>query len=62
MVKKGEDIDKIKISKKQPEELLGRTDVQGLTVAQVFARLMNVSDRFESHQLSWRPALQSIPE
>ncbi|KAK9071172.1 hypothetical protein SSX86_005891 [Deinandra increscens subsp. villosa] len=53
---------KIKISKKQLEELLGRTDVQGLTVKEVLARLMNASDRFESHQRSWRPALQSIPE
>ncbi|KAF5814995.1 hypothetical protein HanRHA438_Chr03g0129311 [Helianthus annuus] len=53
---------KIKISKKQLEELLGKTDVQGLTVAQVLARLMNVSDRFESNQRSWRPALHSIPE
>ena len=52
----------IKISKKQLEELLGMTDVQGLIVEQVLAWLMNVSDRFESHQLSWRPALQSISE
>ncbi|KAI3496974.1 hypothetical protein L1887_39353 [Cichorium endivia] len=53
---------KIKISKKQLEELLGRTDVQGLTVQQVLAKLMNVSDGFESHQRPWRPSLQSIPE
>ncbi|KAI3755868.1 hypothetical protein L1987_55677 [Smallanthus sonchifolius] len=53
---------KIKISKKQLEELLGRTDVQGLTVEQVLAQLMDASDGFESHQRSWRPALQSIPE
>ncbi|XP_024960750.1 uncharacterized protein LOC112501271 [Cynara cardunculus var. scolymus] len=53
---------KIKISKKQLEELLGRADVQGLTVQQVLAQLMNVSDRFETHQRTWRPALHSIPE
>ncbi|KAL7585688.1 uncharacterized protein LOC111912689 [Lactuca sativa] len=53
---------KIKISKKQLEELLGRTDVQGLTVEQILAKLMNVSDGFESNQRPWRPALQSIPE
>ncbi|KAI3702978.1 hypothetical protein L6452_28732 [Arctium lappa] len=53
---------KIKISKKQLEELLGRADVQGLTVEQVLAQLMNVSDRFDTHQRSWRPALHSIPE
>nr|GFB03803.1 hypothetical protein [Tanacetum cinerariifolium]GFB04476.1 hypothetical protein [Tanacetum cinerariifolium] len=53
---------KIKISKKQLEEVLGRTDVQGLTVEQVLAQLMNVSEYFESHEHQWRPALQSIPE
>jgi hypothetical protein len=53
---------KINISKKELEELLGRTDVQGLTVEQVLAQLMNASDRFESQQCAWRPALHSIPE
>lgn len=53
---------KVKISKKQLEELLGKVDVQGLTVHQVLQHLMNVSDRFETEQRSWRPALQSIPE
>uniref|UniRef100_A0A5B7AQP8 Uncharacterized protein n=1 Tax=Davidia involucrata TaxID=16924 RepID=A0A5B7AQP8_DAVIN len=53
---------KIKITKKQLEELLGRVDVQGLSVRQVLAQLMNASDGFETHQRSWRPALQSIPE
>ena len=53
---------KVKITKKQLEELLGRMDVQGLTVHQVLQHLMNASDRFETHQRSWRPALQSIPE
>ncbi|KAK9269414.1 hypothetical protein L1049_001187 [Liquidambar formosana] len=53
---------KIKITKKQLEELLGKVDVQGLSVQQVLAQLMSVSDRYESHQRSWRPALKSIPE
>ncbi|GJW32485.1 hypothetical protein Tco_0052517 [Tanacetum coccineum] len=53
---------KIKISKKQLEEVLGRTDVQGLTVEKLLAQLMSVSERFETHERSWRPALQSIPE
>nr|GEZ76143.1 hypothetical protein [Tanacetum cinerariifolium] len=53
---------KIKISKKQLEKLLGSADVKGLTTQQVLAKLMNVSDRVESHQRAWRPALQSIPE
>ncbi|XP_059664169.1 uncharacterized protein LOC132309934 [Cornus florida] len=53
---------KIKITKEQLEEMLGTVDVQGLSVQQVLTQLMNVSDRFETHQRSWRPALQSIPE
>ena len=54
---------KIKITKKQLEELLGKTDVQGLTVQQVLAQLIKVSgDDFQSNQKPWRPALQSIPE
>ncbi|KAF8414089.1 hypothetical protein HHK36_002088 [Tetracentron sinense] len=54
---------KIKITKKQLEELLGKVDVQGLSVQQVLAQLMNVSDQYDQTQhRSWRPALQSIPE
>uniref|UniRef100_A0A2P2LXP0 Uncharacterized protein MANES_03G129100 n=1 Tax=Rhizophora mucronata TaxID=61149 RepID=A0A2P2LXP0_RHIMU len=53
---------KIKITKKQLEALLGSADMTGLPVQHVLARLMNVSDRFEEHQRSWRPTLQSIPE
>ncbi|KAL2473035.1 Uncharacterized protein Fot_48771 [Forsythia ovata] len=53
---------KIKISKKQLEELLSRENSQGLSVQQILTQLMNVSDEFETHQLSWKPALQSIPE
>ncbi|PWA86315.1 hypothetical protein CTI12_AA140880 [Artemisia annua] len=53
---------KIKISKKQLEKLLGSADVKGLTTEQVLTQLLNVSDRVESHQRAWRPALQSIPE
>ncbi|KAA8523683.1 hypothetical protein F0562_010106 [Nyssa sinensis] len=49
---------KIKISKKQLEDLLSRMDVQGLSVQQVLAQLVNG----ETHQRAWRPALQSIPE
>ncbi|GAY59363.1 hypothetical protein CUMW_193960 [Citrus unshiu] len=60
--------DKIKITKKQLEELLGKADVKGLSVQQVLAHLINVNvsssnDRYhETNQRSWRPALQSIPE
>lgn len=53
---------KIKITRKQLEELLGIVDVKELSVHQVLAQLMNVSDRYETQQRSWRPALQSIPE
>ncbi|KAA8526975.1 hypothetical protein F0562_008796 [Nyssa sinensis] len=51
---------KIKITKKQLEELLGKVDVQGLSVQQVLAQLMNAGDQFETHQRSWRPALQRL--
>ncbi|XP_057465799.1 uncharacterized protein LOC130755438 [Actinidia eriantha] len=53
---------KIKVTKKQLEELLGRVEVQGMSVHQLLAQLMSASDPFESHQRSWRPQLQSIPE
>ncbi|KAJ9153780.1 hypothetical protein P3X46_027183 [Hevea brasiliensis] len=54
---------KFKITKKQLEELLSRVDMKELSVEQVLAQLMNVSsERYESHQRSWRPNLQSIPE
>ncbi|KAL6999298.1 hypothetical protein U1Q18_000460 [Sarracenia purpurea var. burkii] len=54
---------KIRITKKQLEELLGTTDVRGLSVHQVLELLMSAGDRYETdHQRSWRPALQSIPE
>ncbi|KAL0000823.1 hypothetical protein SO802_014604 [Lithocarpus litseifolius] len=53
---------KIKITKKQLEELLGKADLKELSVQQVLAQLISVSGRFDSHPRSWRPALQSIPE
>ncbi|KAF5728403.1 hypothetical protein HS088_TW21G00550 [Tripterygium wilfordii] len=53
---------KIKITKKQLEELLGKVDIKELSVQQVLAQLMSVSDGYDAHQRSWRPALQSIPE
>ncbi|TXG67802.1 hypothetical protein EZV62_009077 [Acer yangbiense] len=53
---------KIKITKKQLEELLGRAELKQISMQQVLAQLMNVSDRYETNQRSWRPALQSIPE
>ncbi|XP_007020840.2 PREDICTED: uncharacterized protein LOC18593514 [Theobroma cacao] len=53
---------KVKITKKQLEELLGRVDVKELSVQQVLAQLINVRNQYETNQRSWRPALQSIPE
>ncbi|CAN0901030.1 hypothetical protein LINGRAHAP2_LOCUS21176 [Linum grandiflorum] len=53
---------KIKITKKQLQELLGRVDVKQLSVQQVVAHLITVSDGFEAQDRSWRPNLQSIPE
>ena len=53
---------KIKITKKQLEELLGKVDVKGLRAEQVLTHLVSHSDRFLAHQRAWRPNLQSIPE
>ncbi|GAU20484.1 hypothetical protein TSUD_130410 [Trifolium subterraneum] len=53
---------KIKITKKQLEELLSKVDMRELRVEQVLAQLMNHSNGYKSFQRSWRPALQSIPE
>ncbi|CAI8584761.1 unnamed protein product [Vicia faba] len=53
---------KIKITKKQLEELLRKVDIREMKVEQVLAQLMNHSNGYKSFQRSWRPALQSIPE
>ncbi|KAL6199357.1 hypothetical protein ACLB2K_029141 [Fragaria x ananassa] len=59
---------KIKMTKKQLEELMGRVELNQMTVQQVLAQLiMSVSssstDPYEAdHQRPWRPVLQSIPE
>ncbi|KAE8723536.1 NADH-ubiquinone oxidoreductase chain [Hibiscus syriacus] len=51
---------KVKITKKQLEELLGRVDVNELSVQQVLAQLINFD--IQANQRSWTPRLQSIPE
>ncbi|CAJ1971397.1 unnamed protein product [Sphenostylis stenocarpa] len=48
---------KIKMTKKQLEELVGKVELKELRVEQVLAQFMN-----HSLQRAWRPALQSIPE
>ncbi|XP_027344305.1 uncharacterized protein LOC113856607 [Abrus precatorius] len=53
---------KIKITKKQLEELLSKVDVRELRVEQVMSHLMKHSGGYQSLQRPWRPALQSIPE
>ncbi|KAM5585617.1 hypothetical protein ABKV19_004816 [Rosa sericea] len=59
---------KIKMTKKQLEELMGRVELKQMTVQQVLAQLImsvssNSSDPYETdHQRPWRPVLQSIPE
>lgn len=53
---------KIKISKKELERLVKKAEIEGLSMHQVLAQLVDVSDCFEAHQRSWSPALQSIPE
>ncbi|KAG9454047.1 hypothetical protein H6P81_006951 [Aristolochia fimbriata] len=53
---------KIKISKKQLEELLGRADVQGMSIEQILAQLISVDGELQLRHRHWKPALQSIPE
>ncbi|KAK3427179.1 uncharacterized protein LOC104452113 [Eucalyptus grandis] len=56
---------KIRITKRQLEELLGKPDTkEEKTVERLVSQLMAISasDRFETGQRSWRPALKSIPE
>ncbi|KAE8680217.1 LRR receptor-like serine/threonine-protein kinase GSO1-like [Hibiscus syriacus] len=54
---------KVKITRKQLVELLGRVDLKELSVQQVLAQLINVSHQYDqAYQRSWRPTLQSIPE
>ena len=50
---------KIKITKRQLEELLGKVDVEEMSVQQVLAQLISAG---ESRHRSWRPVLQSIRE
>ncbi|WCJ32919.1 hypothetical protein M5689_014314 [Euphorbia peplus] len=54
---------KVKISKQQLAELLGRVDMNELSVQQVLAELMNITDSVVSdHNRPWKPNLQTIPE
>ncbi|OIW16349.1 hypothetical protein TanjilG_19065 [Lupinus angustifolius] len=55
---------KIKITKKQLEELLVKMDMKELRVEQVLDHLMEIAHNSEYNSLHqpWKPALQSIPE
>ncbi|OWM81275.1 hypothetical protein CDL15_Pgr007313 [Punica granatum] len=51
---------KVRITKRQLEELLGKVDVKELSVHQAVTQLLSAAA--VSHHRTWRPALQSIPE
>ncbi|CAL9117360.1 hypothetical protein MUK42_04311 [Musa troglodytarum] len=54
---------KIKISKKQMEELLRQVDEKGLSIERVLADLVVIGEVcLGSRDGHWRPNLQSIPE
>ncbi|XP_064937279.1 uncharacterized protein LOC135588857 [Musa acuminata AAA Group] len=54
---------KIKITKKQWEELMSRADMQGVDVHRVLSRIMGRSRSYvEGRGRQWRPSLRSIPE
>ncbi|XP_051125726.1 uncharacterized protein LOC127247764 [Andrographis paniculata] len=56
---------KIKISKKQLEQVLKTAEIEGLSAQQVLAKLIDGGgdDQFSAaHQRSWKPDLTSIPE
>lgn len=53
---------KIKVTKKQLEEVLGRADMVGMSTEQLLVELVKVKGEFEVRHRPWRPALQSIPE
>ncbi|KAL5978581.1 hypothetical protein ACLOJK_029698 [Asimina triloba] len=58
---------KIKVSRKQVVELLGRVDIHGMSTHQILAHLILASGMSSQHmirnnQRSWRPMLKSIPE
>lgn len=54
---------KIKMTKRELEELVRNVEMQGLSLEQVLARMINGNNGYQlEHQRSWRPVLQSIPE
>ncbi|KAG6584086.1 hypothetical protein SDJN02_18650, partial [Cucurbita argyrosperma subsp. argyrosperma] len=54
---------KIKMTKRELEDLVKNLEIEGLSLEQVIGRMTNDEDEFQGeHHRSWRPSLQSIPE
>lgn len=55
---------KIKITKKQLEEILGRADVEGMSTEELLFQLVKSNGECDDQvrHRPWRPALHSIPE
>ncbi|KAL5730766.1 hypothetical protein ACHQM5_003558 [Ranunculus cassubicifolius] len=53
---------KVKITKKQLEELLRRGDVKGKSLEEILAQLVNVSNEVHTQEQKQRLALHSIAE
>lgn len=54
---------KIKMTKRELEDLVKKLEMEGLSLEEVLGRMMNGEDEFEvEHRRSWMPSLYSIPE
>lgn len=54
---------KLKLTRKELEDLVRGVEVRGLSLEEVLAKLINGNAQFQvAYQRSWRPVLQSIPE
>lgn len=53
---------RIRIGKKQLEQLLRQADTQGLPLRRVLAGLIGETGRLEELEKHWRPKLRTIPE
>ncbi|XXG42329.1 hypothetical protein AAC387_Pa01g2642 [Persea americana] len=53
---------KIKLTKKQMEELLAEVGMRGMSIERVLTQLVNKGGDCHLRHRAWRPALQSIPE
>lgn len=54
---------KLKLTRKELEDLVQGMEVRGLSLEEVLAKLINGNAQFQvAYHRSWRPVLQSIPE